>query len=238
MLNSIEFWSMIISSLIAIIALVQSAHANWFSKKANRTAEEANVLSQRAMEESEKEFFPIVKIVDEISVLEKDYVTLCNEVSFDFINDLINYDEHYDEKITCICFSLKNIGNGLLTGIAMEGILIQEGNLWTLDGRFQGDKDVLCIFDECNIEQETTLCPGETLKVNLLIDNSDYEKEEYQERIKKFFDNNNNITVGIKLRLTSINKSSYKQDWLFGVFLNKNICLNSFGNAEKIKNVK
>ena len=65
-----------------------------------------------------------------------------------------------------------------------------------------------------------------------------YEKEEYQERIKKFFDNNNNITVGIKLRLTSINKSSYKQDWLFGVFLNKNICLNSFGNAEKIKNVK
>ena len=260
-----NIWDMIqaicavIGVIFALIAFVQSKHAdevsqkanenaekaNTLSEKANKHAEEANVLSekantlsQKAITESEKKFFPILKFVNGIHVVEKDYITLCNEISFDYIDDLINYDEHYDDKITCICFQLKNIGSGIVSKITMEGIFIQEGNPLTLDERFQGNRDTLFFDDSNHKVQEMMLCPGETVKINLLINNLSSgtvkgRQDEYEKRMEEFLKNNNNVTVGIKLRLSSINKSSYDQDWLFGTFLNGEICLNSIGDAEK-----
>ncbi len=241
MFYSVEFVGMVISSLIAIIALFLTIYANSIAKKANE-------LTKCAVEESEKENFPLVKFVDNIEVANKDYDTLGNEIIFDLNSMIFDGNTMERDEIPCIIATLENIGNGILTGIEIEKILICNRNKLTIDYRYEDFEENIDIlfyeeYEEKNkIFQDMVLCKGEKVEINFFIDRPVKMKEidelDYdlvKEQIEEFFERNRYITIVMSINLLSINGSQYKQKSIIGSFRDRKCTFNSFSCTEKDK---
>ncbi len=273
MFNSIEFWGLIISSILAVIALIQSYQASSLSKKANENSEDANKLSQRAnenseeannlsryanelskeamklsketLEDSQKEYLPIIVLQDEISLVKKDFVDLCNQITFDFDEKLLYGEISEGDECVCICAKIKNIGDGFLTGIQIKEILIKSGNSITNDYRypFSDDNDQLLYKENCNLWQHFILSKENNeidiyfILTDAVMEYKEFDNsEEAEQYIFNFFENEN-ITICMSLQLLSVNNSKYAQDFLMSTYKDKKVVYNSLHDLKKVTDV-
>lgn len=241
----------------AIVASENADKANILSEKANEAskdsikeahisnekAENANELAKKALDESRKNFMPVVRFTSKFNIVQKSIFSLRNEVTFDF-NDLIldrynSYAEtifEEEDEVVCVEVEIENCGNGIITGIQIMDFFIQSGNKVSIDVRSQEEVEALCHFKECSCEEEFVLIPGEKIVVNFVVtknvmdrNNSDFLLA--QDYIEEFVNKYDNIMISMSLEITSINKSIYQQDYLWGTFVNQKLVHNSFAQA-------
>lgn len=269
-----EYIVEIISILIALVTLIVSIYANIIAKKsnklakksnkiadeANEKADEANDIAENALNESQKEYMPLIKMVGEINVKRKTFFELQNEITFDFSSRLFDRFDFYkkddfedfsysqielDDELVCISSTIKNVGNGVVTALAIKDFFIQNCNKFSVDIRSQEEFDTLCLLEQYRCEQEFILLPNEEIEINFLITdevmNREYGYFDYAEkRIEEYFENNKeyNIMLGISIDISSINKSSYKQTDLNATYVNGQVMHNSLGKIEPNPKVK
>jgi len=226
--------------IFSIIALIQSMKSKRDSNNAEKIAEEANRLSQKALDDTRKDYMPLIKFINCLKVTKKNMDILRNEITFDFDELMFNY---YDSnEITCISVEIENIGKGIITGIKIEDFFIQEGNKVLIDTRNQGDLETLCYIEKCQCEEKFILNTSERTIINFVITNSVMERnnsdfEWAEDRIESFFKEYDNIMISMSLEIQSLNDSKYKQEHLWGTYLDEKVVCNSFEKAKHKTNV-
>ncbi|EES49388.1 hypothetical protein NE172_15045 [Clostridium botulinum] len=215
----IQSIGVITTIIFSLIALVQSLLSKKKSKmaeeraeKANQLSNEANNLANTALNESRKDYMPLIKFVDGVEITEKDINILRNEITFDFYDAFFNTDI---DKNTFICIStkIKNIGKGIVTGIKIQDFFIQSGNKVLIDSRSDEPIESLCFIKKCECEQQFILDGSEETIINFIITDNIMERE-------------------------PINNSEYEQKHLWGTYIDNKIIHNSFSEAKpREKNV-
>lgn len=240
----IQSIGVITTIIFSLIALVQSLLSKTKSKmaeeraeKANQLSNEANNLASVALNESRKDYIPLIKFVDGVEITEKDINILRNEVTFDFYDVFFNTDINNDTLIS-ISAKIKNIGNGIVTGIKIEDFFIQSGNKVLIDSRSDEPLKSLCFIEKCECEQQFILEESEETIINFIITDNVMEMEQtnnfdYAEnRIKKFFGNYDNFMISMSLEMQSINNSEYQQKHLWGTYIDNKVIHNSFSEVK------
>ena len=186
---------------------------------------------------------PIVRFTSQFNIVQKSVLSLRNQVTFDFDDLLLDINNTYadidfeeDDEVVCVEAEIENCGNGIITGIVIKDFFIQSGNKVSIDERSQEEVDALCHFKECTCEEEFVLIPGEKNVVNFIVtknvmdrENSDFQwAQEYIEEFVKKYDN---IMISMSLEISSVNKSIYQQDYLWGTYLEQKLVHNSFSQA-------
>lgn len=240
--DSIQSIGVIATIIFSLIAFIQSLLSKKDSAKAKEIAENSNILSntangisKKALNETSKDYMPLIRFVDEVEVTKKSRDTLRNEITFDFEGKL--YDADIDEEITCISAKIENIGKGLATKIKIGELFIQEGNKVAIDIRAQEELDTLCYIEKCECEQKFIFNSCEKSIINFIITDNVMEREnsdlEWAEnRITKFVNEFDNFMISMSVDMKSINNSEYKQEYLWGTYVNKKVVYNSFDKAE------
>lgn len=246
---SIAEISGIVTSILAIlfsfIGLIQSGRANKLSDEANSKAEKANELSkcsnniaevanrtaEEALNDSQKDYMPLVKLVDEIKCEGKNVEELCSEITFDSDGGIEcnEYGEicFEEDEYLPICLTIKNIGKGIIKKMAVKSFLMCVENKESFEKKLDEEFDVETIFYEpdLNCEQEFTLCDNEKVDINILLpeEKCQVDIDQLDETIEK-----NDILIIMELELFSTNKSSYCQKSLWCTFKNGTAKLSSF----------
>ena len=238
-IQSIGVFATIIFSLIALIQSLLSNKrvkvAQQMAEEANKLANTANEISQKALNDSSKNYIPLIKFINDIKVTRKDIHTLRSEITFDF--DSVLFDGEIDDEFTCISAEIQNIGGGIVAGIKIKEFLIQEGNEVSIDLRSQEELDALCYIEECECERKFILEALEETTINFIVTNNIMERENSdlewaEERINIFLEQYNNFMISMSLEIQSINNSWYEQNSLWGTYIGRNVVSNSFSEVK------
>lgn len=236
---------------IAKDANVIAKDANKSADEANKIAKDANAIAIDALKDSQKDYIPLVRFVDQFDITSKTIKTLRNENTFDFDKivlkkvDFNNTEYSEDDELVCVTATIENCGKGIIRGITINSLLIKEGNKVAIDNNSQEELDTLCFI---NNEEHCTECfvllPEKKTTVNFMISNNVLDRMNENEliradtRMKKFKQDHDNVIIALDLKLDSINDTCYKQDFLVGTFLAGNAVHNSFTNADIIPKKK
>lgn len=239
-IQSIGVFATIIFSLIAFIQSLLSNKrvkiAQRMAEEANKLANTANEISKKALNDSSKNYIPLVKFINDIKVTRKDIHTLRSEITFDF--DDVLFDGEIDDEFTCISAEIQNIGGGIVAGIKIKEFLIQEGNEVSIDIRSQEELDTLCYIEECECEKKFILEALERININFIVTNNIMERENTddlgwaEDRINIFLKQYNNFMISMSLEIQSINNSWYEQNSLWGTYIDRKVVSNSFGEVK------
>lgn len=216
----------LISVFISLIAIYQARKSNALAKESKEVAKEANKISEEAkmisideLNDTQKDYMPIIVFDKEIRCEILRIEELCLKVTFDF-EKLINEESYYEcADYYPVVVTIKNIGKGVISKIEINSVLICEGNKTRFDKCFPDNGLSLLEWYEpesCTSDQEMYFDKDQELY--LLLSNKDYTN---------FFDSHNEVLVMMDLVLHSINKSKYKQT-IWGNFLNGKLVLCSF----------
>ena len=260
----IQSVGVIVTIIFSIIGIVQSKKSNELANTANNKADQANELSNQAndiakeaIKDSKKDYMPLIRFVGKLEAKTKSLSTLMNENTFDFDDMLIKMladeesqeyeQEEYEQKeLVCIEATVENCGTGIIKGMMINSLFIEQGNKVMMDVRSQKEElDCLCDIKN-KFKEWFILKPKEQVVINFLISKSLHfdvynaeniyeDLDEAQNRIKEFFDDSNNIIIGMSLQLESVNNTCYNQDFLLGTALNKEIIHNSFEDVTESK---
>lgn len=226
----------------AHISNVKSEKANEEARISNEKAENANELAKKALDDARKGFMPIVRFTSQFNIVQKSVLSLRNQVTFDFDDLLLDINNTYadidfeEDEVVCIEAEIENCGNGIITGIEIKDFFIQSGNKVSIDVRSQEEVDALCHFKECTCEEEFVLLPGEKNIVNFIVTKNVMERNNSdfywaQAHIEEFVEEYDNIMISMSLEISSVNKSIYQQDYLWGTYLEQKLVHNSFSQA-------
>lgn len=219
----------VVSILISLIAIFQARQSNNFAKESKEVAKKANEISEEAkkiaidqLNDTTKDYMPIVILDKEIKCETLSIEELCSKVTFDFKN-LLNAESYVDDNdYYPIVITIKNIGRGIICKVEINSILICEGNKNRFEKCFPDNGlNSLEWYEPCACEQEFYLDKDQ--KIYLLLSDKDYNS---------FFNSHKEILVMMNLVLYSINKSTYRQT-IWGNFSDGNIMLCSFDAAAR-----
>lgn len=241
--DCLQFFAILITLIFSIISFVQSI----LSKKESKRATE---IANDSLMEAQKSNMPAIIFCDEIKATMKTRYELCNEITFDFSDSLLDMGENsieglgQDDKRMCITAKIKNIGGGVSTGITISNFFIQNGNKITLNENAQFEADCLTLIENTDCLESFILQPQEELNINLIItdhvieklmvEGEDCDKKATEERIEKFINETDNFYVSMNLNIRSINNFRYNQDSLCATYLGGNIVYNSFDTLYRI----
>jgi hypothetical protein len=241
----IQSIGVVASIIFSLIAFIQSLLSNkrvkiaqHMAEEANKLANTANEISQKALDDSSKNYIPLIEFTNDIKVIQKDIHTLRNEITFDFDNVL--FDGESDE-ITCISAEIQNVGGGIVTGIKIKEFLIQEGNEVSIDIRSQEELDTLCYIQECECERKFILKALQRTNINFIVTDNVMERENSdlkwaEERINIFLNQYNNFMISMSLEIQSINNSLYEENSLWGTYIGRKVSSNSFSDVKSKTN--
>lgn len=231
----IQSVGVLITIIFSVIGIIQS--------------QKANVAAQKALVDSQKDYMPLIRFCHEVDVVSKSIKMLRSEITFDFekqildlynndleLDDLMYIKDREDSELFCITTKIQNCGSGIITGLKIKGFSIQSGNKVAMDIRSQEELETMC-YVESECKEEFILLPKEEVTINFIIVNAIKDRHGFETLkdakayVHTFLQDYDNITVSMSLELDSINDTSYKQEFLTGTYLDKNIIHNSFQNA-------
>lgn len=230
---NVELIGILITAIISVIALLQS-------QKSNQTAENANSLAKQANDNTLKDYMPVIGILN-IEGKKLDIDELCGNVFFDFDNIVDSdyyYENQYDE-IPLIKLRIENIGNGMITGLSIQSILICKASKAFYEKCMDPNETLsLLVYKEmCNCQQTFVLCEGKNIELYFLFDDDSYYTD-YNEEDDVFNIINNflkqEVMIKLDLKLWSINESQYEQHSVWCNFVNGKAILNTFGDVTEI----
>ena len=208
------------ANIIAKKADKTAQEANSIATEANDIANGANDIAQKALNDSQKDYMPLVTLIGEIKSDSKSIEELSREITFDFhtgitYNAYTELDFSEDDEFIPISFKIKNIGKGIIRKMKIESFLICFENKTSFDKKLDGDFELDIIFYESDCkdcEQEFVLCENDDIIINLLFseEKCHTNTDNLNELIKK-----EDIFVMMELELFSTNESSYHQKTLW-----------------------
>ena len=254
-MDVVQVIGVISTIIISIIALFQSSKSKQIADFANGLSKEANILSLKAIWDTQKDYMPVIRLVDKFEIKKKNIFELSNEITFDFFNTINHVLSSSDgdpccleDEFNCICIELENIGKGISTGISINGLDIILGDKNLYDYNLENGKDDIDQLCHLTAESENLFImnSGDKAKINLLISQDhaesnqlkknewskrDSEIETYKDKIEYL-----EVTITMSLFIGSLNnnRAEYSETDLTGMYVDRKITNCSFSKYEKI----
>lgn len=244
-MDVVQVIGVISTIIISIIALFQSSKSKQIADLANGLSKEANVLSLKAIWDTQKDYMPVIRLVDKFEIKEKNIFELSNEITFDFFNTISNKLGYLDcDKFKCISVTIENVGKGIITGISIDKLRIEFGN----EDFIKHDEE-LGVWTEplCDLSTKASkrfiLTPSEKIEINLIISNDEEEDAvDLEGKVLEYEENNErkieeqDILVSMSFYIGSLNdnEEEYYEEELIGLYGNGKIKYSSFDRLSKV----
>ena len=223
-----------------------AGEANKIAGEANKIAERAENTAERALKDSQKDYMPLLTIVDEIKCENKSAEQLCKEITFD-LNEVIQCnddgemyicneeDDGTEDDYISICLTIKNIGKGIITKMIIKSLYMCSENKENIKIMSQKDFSAETIFFEGNLEceQKFILCENGKIDINILITKCWYHFLQRKEIIKRITEEE--VYMNMEIEMQSTNESFYEQKSLWCNFERGIVKRSSFNEVTPVK---